>query len=217
MDRPDLISRLDHLDFFKYVDAQDFDLVRSSLLDNIIEKKMFVIPSGGNFQNLDGRLFSFDMESLTEAGALSLFNSLAATLEKAGLKISGVEQIFDDNTGSSSGRPDYRFILNERTCNLGKVPLFPLFVRGFVTAKYLRFLNRVLRTNKIKERFYLMNDSASDTALGFLTPAQARFINSLMLNPNDKVYKPTFRNIIIRPAMQVIGVIIKVIFSKKAT
>jgi len=212
MDKTSLRRDLEQLDFFRYTDPQYFETVENELIDNIINKQAFLVPWGKERQNIDGRLFSIDSESLTEGGALDLFNEVRPSLEKAGLKVYKVEQVFEDNAGSK--RPIYTFILNNRSSNLSRVPLIPFLLWGLVTVKYLKFLNRELRRSKIKERFYLMNDSSSDTELAFLTPAQAKFINSLNLNPNDKVYKPGLL-MIFRPALQIIRVIFIAMFRKK--
>ncbi len=94
------------------------------------------------------------------------------------------------------------------------MPKIPLLLHALVAKRYINFLNRILKENKVLERLYLVNDSCSDTQLAFLTPEQKRFINSLGLNPADKVYKLTTLTLF-KPVYQFAGILFKAIFNRK--
>jgi hypothetical protein len=184
MNREWLQQNIERIDILKYVSHEQRQDVLNRLLDNIIDKKAFFF-SYPEFENVDGRLFDFDAEELVEGGALDLFNEMRPYFEKAGVKINNADQIFNGSTR----KVVYKFTINNYTCDLTKVPSLFLLLQIFLTAKYSIFLNKILRKSKARERIYFMNDSASDTQIALLTPEQARFINSLNLNPRDKVYK----------------------------
>ncbi|MGN6492900.1 MAG: hypothetical protein ACTHLE_12950 [Agriterribacter sp.] len=213
MDRKTLQTEIERLGFLDFVLKENLDKVRDGLLDNIISKQAFFFPHGEEYKNINGRLFSFDPESLTEGGAVNLFNCMRPSIEKAGLKITKAEQIFDFTANSRV--PNYKLIINDRVCDLGIKVFLPFLLWGKVTKKFTLFLNGILKKNKIKERLYFMNDSCSDTEIAFLTPEQMRFINSLNLNPKDKVYSISSWTIW-KPTFQIIGLIFGAIFRKKA-
>jgi len=213
MDRQTLKIEIERLEFFKYVDSKNLTKVQDGLLDNIINKKAFFFPSGDKYKNINGRLFSFDFESLTEGGAIDILKEMRPSLEKAGLNIFDLDQVFNSET--KSRKPIYTITINDMNCSLSNIPSIPFLLDGLVAKKFAKFLNTTLRKNKITERIYFINDSASDTELAFLTSKQVNFINSLNLNPNDKPYKFTFWTIF-KPSMQIVVLIIRALFKKKA-
>ncbi len=212
MDRLPLLDQLERFDFFRYVESENLEKVKNGLVDNIIEKRAFFFPHGEKYKNLDGRLFELDIEELTEGGALSLFMQMRPSLEKSGLKVDSVSQVFDTNVKGST--PIYTFTLNGSSRNLSSVPKLPILLQGFLTKRYLNFINKALRRSKVKERLYLMNDKAGDTQLAFLTKEQVIFINSLNLDPLDKPYRFT-TSTIFKGVFEVVRIIFKAIFRKK--
>ena len=211
MDRQSLRNEIERLDFLKYADPGNITKVRETLLDNIIKKNAFFFPHDKNYKNINGRFFGFGAEELTEGGALDLFNDLRPSLEKAGLKISEVSQEFNDTTL----RTVYKFRLNDKVCDFAATPRIPILFWALIARKYTKFLNRALSRQKIKERIYFVNDSCSDTEMALLTREQAKFINSLGLNPNDQAYRMSYWTVM-RPAFQIIGILFKALFKKKA-
>jgi hypothetical protein len=212
MDKLTLLEQLERLDFFRYVDPNNLVTVRNGLVDNIINKQAFFFPHGENYKNLNQRLFKIDFEELTEGGALSFFEEIQPALEKAGLQVDLVTQVFNFNVQGST--PVYNFTLNGKTCNLSSVPKLPILLQGFLAKRYINFIDRALRKNKVSERLYLMNDKASDTELAFLTKAQVAFIKSLNLDPLDKPYKLT-TSTVFKPVFMISRLILKAIFGKK--
>ncbi|WP_217790612.1 hypothetical protein [Pinibacter aurantiacus] len=209
MNRELLEQNIERIELLKYVKSEQRGDVLEGLINNIVNKNAFFF-SYAEFENIDGRLFSFDAEELVEGGALDLFNEMRPYFEKAGLKLNNVEQAFD----CSSKKVIYNLKINKYTCNLAKGPSSFLLVYIFLTAKYAMFLNKILRKNKVKERIYFMNDSASDTQIAFLTPKQAKFINSLKLNPKDEVYKWNYWTAC-KMIFEGVGFIFKILFRKK--
>lgn len=212
MDRETLQTTIEQLGFLDFVSKEDLVKVREGLVENIINKRAFFFPYGEEYKNINGRLFSFDPESLTEGGAIDLFNDIRPSIEKAGLKIIKAEQIFDFSANSKI--PNYKLIINDKVCDLGIKTFLPFLLWGKVTKKFTFFLNGILKKNRIKERLYFMNDSCSDTEIAFLTPEQMKFINSLNLNPKDKVYSISTWTIW-KPTFQIVGLIFGAIFKKK--
>jgi len=149
MNRKELKDQIEQLEFLKYADPQHHELLLNGLLDNIINKKAFFFPHGTNHCNLDGRLFGFDVESLVEGGALDNFNEIRKTLEKAGLSVKYLEQIFD--AGQKNRKPNYKLTINGTTANFSAVPMIPVILQGGIVRRYAKLLNTVLRQASVKE------------------------------------------------------------------
>jgi len=166
-------------------DTEEMHVLMDSLIDHIIIRKIFSSPA--NRKSRNGRIFNFDAFSLANGGACDLFDTIKPSLEKAGLITTSVSQIFEINEGS--GNALYKFMLNNERCNLSVPARDTEEVMEHVKKKYSRFLNSLLRKKRIRERIYFMNDVSRGTELAILTPAQAKFINSLNLDPLDRPYK----------------------------
>lgn len=164
---PELLAELDALGFYDYADADWIDRAKAETLKT-------GLLSSRAFDDLTGRVFSADAESLAEGGVVAFLERISPILERQGIRLDASQEWGVDRT-------DYPVTLNGKTHliysehDLGRT--------GTWTAALVRTLvlvNALLAEAGSSERVYGLQDGFGGEASRaiFLTPALYRLTST---------------------------------------